>query len=336
MKVKREKLLRSLEAVSAGLSTKEIIEQSNAVVFVDGRAVTFNDEISCSVECDVGVSGAVTAVPLMALLRKLPDEEIDLEVVDGELVVKGDHRKSGIKMAAEVTLPVDGVERPGDWINLNPAFVEAVRIVQDCASRDESQFVLTCIHIHPERVEATDSFQLARYPMKTGLDSPSLIRRVSMGSVLGMAATKVSQTENWLHFRNDDGLVVSCRRYADNYVKPEILDSFLSVDGHPVTLPKGLEDVIGRAEVFSSEDTVNQVTVSLKEDSVVLTGQGATGWHKEKPRGVVYKGDEMSFTISPRMLVEILRMEGKCKVGSGRLLVTADKWSYVTCVGKAD
>ena len=86
MKINREEFLRTLEFVSAGLSSREFIQQSTCFVLVGGMIRTFNDEISCSCESPMDGEGAIPAKPMLDLLRKMPEENILIEIEDGEVV----------------------------------------------------------------------------------------------------------------------------------------------------------------------------------------------------------------------------------------------------------
>ena len=79
MRINREELLHQLETVAPGLSQKAIIEQSNCVVFQDGKVQTFNDEVSCCTDCCLKITGAVKAKALLELLRKLSEDQLDIE-----------------------------------------------------------------------------------------------------------------------------------------------------------------------------------------------------------------------------------------------------------------
>ena len=46
MKINRKDLIKVLKKVQPGLASQEIIEQSGAFVFTDGRVFTYNDEIA--------------------------------------------------------------------------------------------------------------------------------------------------------------------------------------------------------------------------------------------------------------------------------------------------
>ena len=141
--------------VKAGVSAREFIEQSSCFVFQDGMVMTFNDEVACRKDTHLKVTGAVQAAALLAILEKMPDDELDVEENEkGELEFRGKGRRFGIVRDAEIFLPIDRVENPEKWKPLAPEFTEAVGLTRHCVSTDENKFLLTCIHIHPEYIES--------------------------------------------------------------------------------------------------------------------------------------------------------------------------------------
>ena len=329
MRIQRELFLKVLESVSSGLATRELIEQSSCFCFTeDGRVCTFNDELLASRESPLKIVGAVNAKPLLALLSKMVEDDLDIEHVDGELIVKGTGRRSGIRMESEVSLPVEVVEMPANWRLLDPEFGDAVSIVCPCASAEESQFVLTCVHIHPDYVESCDRFQIVRYALKTGVAKSTLVRAESMKKILGLGMSEMSETDAWVHFRNSDGLVLSIRRYLDEYVS---LDKFISAEGTtPFILPGGIEEAVAKAEIFSGDNVIgNKVLVDLRSDLFEIKGEGATGWYRERKK-VVYSGSPIQFLIAPRILVEITKKSNECGVSRDRLFVDGGKFKYAT------
>lgn len=335
MKVDREELLRKLEAVAPGLSAKEAVEQSSCFVFMDGRVITFNDEIACSIACDLALKGAIVAMPLLNLLTKLVEKEIDITEKEGgaELLVKGKGRRAGITLEAEIALPIGAVDMPDSWNKLDPEFADAVGVVQQCASKDANNFHLTCIHITPDYVEACDNFQLARYPVQTGVGESCLVKRDSLKHVTGLGMTEISETKTWLHFRNPVGLILSVRREVLDY---EDLGPILDMEGVPTTLPGGLAEAVEKAEIFSAENSENNVVlVELKNDQLRIKGVGVTGWYEER-KSVKYEGDPISFSISPKLLVDVTARTNDCFITAGRLKISNGKFEYVTCLGKVE
>ena len=184
MKIKREELLNQVSSVRPGLSQREMIEQSSCVVFKDGMMITFNDEVACSLPSCLDIEGAVVAEPLIKILTKLKEEFIEITVEKTEIHIQaGKKKKVGISMDAEIQLPIDAMEIPKKWKKLPDDFADAVHLVKRCAGTKETEFVMTCIHIHPKWMEACDNYQVGRYKMKMDIKNPELVRKYSLSFI---------------------------------------------------------------------------------------------------------------------------------------------------------
>lgn len=327
IRVNRQALLGALESVAPGLANREMIQQGACFVFTAGRVYTFNDVVAASVKSPIQLEGAVVARPLLELLSKMTEDEIAVEKIDGELRIFGKSKKAGIRMENDVLLPIDAIDEPSDWFPVPEFFAEAVNIVKSCASKEASQFVLTCIHIHPEYLEASDRFQISRYPVKTGIET--LVPAESLAHMVGMGAESMSLSPSWVHFKNPtNDLILSFRRDGGDY---QVLDAFLSQEGtEPIVLPGGLEDVVGKTQIFSKENSRgDMVMVDLQENSIVFEGAGATGWYKEK-KVVNYTGPAVKFRVDPKLLLEIVSKSTACRVSESKLCISTQKFQYVT------
>lgn len=330
-RINREKFLQALESVRPGLSQKDIVEQSSCFIFRDGEVMSFNDEVACRMVSGLATdfTGAIPAAPLLAILEKLLEEELQIDIMESELVLTGKGRRSGITMEQEVTLPVEHVEKPGEWLPLHKDFCEAIGVVVLCASKDESRFGLTCVQIHPKWVEACDDQQLCRWRMKTGLANPTLVRSSSIKFITSLGMTEFSETEGWMHFRNDQGLVLSCRRYMEDY--PD-LGEILKVSGVQTALPKGLVEAADKAQVFSAENTENNlVLIDLLPGKLRIKGQGVLGWYKEAKK-ISYTGHPMSFMISPQLLMDLVKRHSTCELCGDKLKVDGGSYIFVCCL----
>lgn len=331
MRINREDLLNQLESVQPGLSPKEIVEQSSCFVFKEGVVMTFNDEIACSRETPLKFTGAVSAAPLVSLLQKLNVDDVELEVGQGELLISKKNRKSGIRMEAEILLPIESVERPEHWRKLPEDFAEAIDMVRQCAGKDETAFVATCVNIHPKWVEACDSYHMTRYKLKTGVERPILVRSSSVKHIVSLGMTEVCETETWIHFKNPAGLVLSCRRYLDEY--PD-LAPWLEVEGTHTVLPKGLSEAADKAEIFSAENAENNlVLIELRKGKLRIRGESSSGWYSEV-KLLKYEGEPVQFKIPPKLLIQITDKHNECEINGQRrtLKVNSGKFIYVTCL----
>ena len=329
----RAQLLQVLETVRPGLSSKETIQQSTAFVFQDGVVSTFNDEVSCRTKSGLprDFAGAVPSDPLLRALQKMSEEEVSLTAKGGELRVKGKGREVGVRMEAEIVLPLDLVEPPGEWADLPENFEDALKTVVDVTGTNAEEFFTVCVQFTPDWVEATDRFQIARYNLDTGADSPFLVRSASLKPLIALNPTRVSQTKEWLHFRNPAKLFYSCRRHVyDQY--PD-LGQYLEFTGTPTVLPKGAADAAQLAAIFSGEDKDNdKVSVTLSRGTMTVRGEASYGWAREEMR-TTYDGPTIEFRISPALLTQIVTRHNECRIEPGRLKVEGNQWTYVASLG---
>ena len=168
--------------------------------------------------------------------------------------------------------------------------------------------------------------------MKTGVET--LVRAESLANMISMGAQEMCLTDSWVHFRNPSDLILSFRRYLDEY---QSLDGFLSQDEtEPIVLPGGLEEVVSKTQIFSKDNSRgDMVLVDLQTDTIVFEGSGATGWYKEKKK-VAYTGPPVRFLIAPKLLLEVASKSNECRVGAGKLCITTQKFRYVTCTTVPD
>lgn len=331
MLVNRVDLLQRLEMLQPGLSTKGVLDQSNCFIFANDGVATFNGEVACFQKGLDGVTGAVVASPVLSQLGKWVEDEVEVYVDDAVLRVNGARRRAWFNLEAEIHLPVESIEKPGEWRDLPPNFGGAIGLVESCAGKDQNKFQATCVHLHPEWVEATDNVQVARYTVRTGIER-TLVRATAIRSVASLGMVQWSQSQGWVHFRNAAGLVYSCVTYNEEY--PDT-SGVLVVEGAKMTFPKTLQDTIDKAEIFSRESEGNQLTVSLLPGRLRVMGEGRTGGFSEV-KDIQYEGQPMSFTIDPKMLKEIVRDHNEVYVSEDKLVVDGGAFVYRTSLGRVE
>jgi DNA polymerase III sliding clamp (beta) subunit (PCNA family) len=301
--------------------------------------MTYNDEICCRTKSSLpeDVKGAVPAKPLFALLRKLAATEIKISFDENKFTVLGKNEGSDIAMDSNVMLSLDKIEKPGKWTSIADGFADAITMVQECASKDETKFACTCIHVHPDWLEAMDSHQLIRYRIKTKVSERMLIRRDSLKHIIPLGMTHFSETETWMHFKNPTGLILSCRRDAEQF--QDISKELNTSEGFKASIPKGIGAAVEKAKIFSSDDKDNdEIKVELRPGAVRITGQSDKGryWKKMKLK---YEGKPMKFLIASEVLLDLSKKHHECIITSGdnpRLRVKGDRYVYVTCLAPVE
>ena len=333
MRVNREVFLHRLESVHPGLDKKETVQQSDCFIFQKGEVMTFNDEIACRGPSDLDASftGAVPAEKLLEVLRKRKEEELEVDMGEGLLLLKSKGRTSRLRMTEDIVLDIHTIEHADHWQPLHEHFGEAIGLVQHCASTAKDQFAASCVHLTPTHVEACSISQLCRWEQRTGLSQEALVRRSAIKHIVTLGMTEVAEGEAWIHFRNAVGLLLSCRRYLEDY--PD-LDNMLEVQGRATPLPRGIAEAAVLAKIFSSEDKDNDyLDVSLKPGKLRLRGYGITGEHEEVKK-INYRGERLDFRIAPDVLIGIIKRYSECIITANRLAVLNGPCRYVACLRK--
>lgn len=334
IKINREDLLKVLEAVSPGLAKREITEQSSCFLFDDDFLLTFNEEIACLAANPLPkIKGAVQAFPLLSILRKLSDDVIEIYEEKNTFTIQAKKKKTVLAVEKELLFTADLLESPKEWKTLPNNFGEAIALVEDCAGNDEVLFASTCVHLHPDFIEACDNYQLARFTIQLPIKKDFLIRKDSAKHLTSFGMVSISETENWVHFKNETGLIFSCRRYVEEF--PDVT-KVLACKGEKIVLPKGLLQTIDRANIFSSEEgRSNYLTVSIKPNKMKITGKGISGSHTESKK-IQYGGEPKKFLVSPDLLSEVLNRHSNSEVSDNKIKVSGENFVYIACLGNPE
>jgi len=337
MFVQREELISMLEVLKPGSTPKDIQEQSSCVVFKDGYAYTYNEDIFCRTKTKFPKEweAAVPVTPLLSILNKRREPELEVKLEDGKFHLINKNRNSYVRYENQISLQYDKVTLPSkeDWESLKPHFSDAVTLVQDCAGKNSDLLALTCIHITKDYIEASDSQQIARFHIKTKIKEDLLLKKSSIEPLLFLEPTKIAVTDNWCHFKTANGSLYSIHKYVGDFVD---VDKYLKVEGKKIILPTGLVTASEIAEVFSSEDKDNNnVTISLSSKKIKIRGEGDSGGHRETKK-VKYSGPDISFMINPKLLREIIDRNNECFVTPTKLTVDGNKYIYTTVLSQVE
>lgn len=338
MQVKREELQRALQIVKPGLSNKDVIEQATSFAFIEGRVVTYNDEISISHPITgLNLEGAIKADQLYNFLSKLTKEDVDITIKDKEILISAGKSKAGIPLQMEIKLPLkQEISHFGKWQPLPERFLDMVRRALPSCSKDMSRPVLTCVHVSQKGfIEASDNYRIAQCDLKEEMPIKSfLIPASSALQVVKMKVlpTEVAEGKGWIHFKNEEDTVISCRIIEEAY--PNI-SKYLNVEGKKLVLPKTIAAVLDRASVFyeRDHDLDEAVIITLKEDKLIVKAMadagGTTGWFKEE-LNMAYSDEPVSFSITPYLLQDIITESAGCILGEDKLKFEGDGWVYIS------
>lgn len=330
-----EKLTEALTVVKPGLANKELLEQTTSFAFLKGKVVTYNDEISIQYPIEgLDIEGAIEATQLYGFVGKLNKEEIEYSVEEDELIFKSGRAKAGFTLQKEIKLPLNTMPERMKWHVLPELFSKYLNRAKDVCSNDMSRPMLTCVHVLPSGIiQASDSLRLIQLDVKKEIGNQEFLLPAKTAKVVvNFEPSLIGYSDGWVHFKREDGALLSCRIFEDKYVD---FSKFIKVDGKLLHFPKTLKTVIEKAEVFSKRDFLLEEVVSLIVENKKLTVRSDSdfGWFEET-LNMRYKGDSFSFQVAPMALLDILEDTVDAVITDQLLSFKTEDWVYVSAYTK--
>lgn len=331
MEISVEEFKKALEIVKPGVaSTETTIEQVTSFAFTNKNVVSYNDEI-CIIHplANLDMQGAIEADLMYKFISKVKSKQIELSIDESEVVMKAGRIKATFNLDSTIKLPLDDEKliTKGKWKELPEKFIEAVSMAKGCVSKDMIQAKLNCVHINKQgRIESSDGYRIFRYSFEDSLPLKTvLIPASSITAIIRIKPTKVAKGEEWIHFKNEAGTVISCRVLDDAF--PNI-DNHLSEgkNGVKVDFPKELIAALDTAEIFA-ENFMVKIAINKKKMTVSSGGQIAS--FKENLE-LSSKSEPFAFQITPYLLKDILKQIQFCTIYKDRLIFKNDGFIYMT------
>lgn len=334
-KINKNDLILAFEAVRPGLGRREVIEQSTSFAFIDNHVCTYNDEIAVRFPLKLNITGAVRADELYKFINKISADEIEITQTENEIQLKAGRSKAGMKMDAEIRLPLDELgEYEGKWTKIPETLIPALKMAFPVSSTDMSKPKLTCININGKYVTASDGFRIMRVDIgmegRKAFKKAILLPATAVKSLVRYQVAEFTETAGWCHFRAGNGLVFSCRTVAEDFPNVE---PFLEVEGIELKLPASTKEALERAGIFSRGDSAieEEVFVKVSKKKIVFKAEGDFGWCEEE-LNCAYSGEDIEFTVSPVFLYDILGSLQHCIVGGNSLKFQGENFEHVVCL----
>lgn len=343
VKLDRLQFVQRLEEIRAGLASSQVFDQSGCYLFEQGRVFTSNGEVYGRTlsGLDGRYHAAVPAKPLLDLLRKAPGRTLEIDTSSAsQIQFKLENgEEAGIVQTQELTLHYEQLEKVTSWHNLPKLFIEALSMVAACSAKRaiEEMAFMTCINVTPQFIEAFDNIQTCRYTFPTGVKQRYCLRAANVKTLEEMGALWFSESNGWIHFRNQNNSVVGCRKFSFEY--PD-LSPLMAMKGSKIAFPKILLETTERSQIFAGDDTENNhikihvqpLNNRLGKGELTIESQGLHGWHKSPPKVIPFSGEPLSFLISPKMFTSVIEKFDSFEVAERALLVLGDSWKYATVI----
>lgn len=324
MLTNRKNFLTALNKVLPGIAQKEVIEHSHCFLFSDGRVGAYNDEICVSTSYDLGTTCAIPHREILNLLNKTKDEEITIEPKETELMIKGEKFRSGITLIKEIAIPTEFLNVDVKFKKLPTDFLQGLGICIFSCAKDN---IFSNIHCKGNIVESCDNYRATRYKMKTKVADDLLVPATAARHLIKNAVISYGIKDGWLHFKDKEDMVFSCRLAKDRYLS---LDEFMKIKGIKVTMPTVLTEIIGRSEVFSLDESGHElIDVIVVGKKVIVGSRNDQGWIKETATIKGEQAKKMKFSINPKIFTEILKITNRAILGPTSILFKAKGFDHI-------
>lgn len=322
----RTDFLNALTCAQAGLEVKDTVEQSSSFVFKDGRVHTYDDEISASHPIALEFEGALNGKKLMELLTKLDKEDLKIKAGDGEFIIQSGKAKATFMYEEEITMPLEEIVPPEKWKKVPKGMIEAVSFVLLSIGNDPAKPLSSCIHVAEDYAESSDNVRVTRYFMEKAIKGDLIIPAAAAKELSTLQPTHYGAEGGWLHFKNAEDTHLSVRMVDGEF--PKLDPIFDNISGDAVELPKGLEEVLNKAEIFSDGILAGVTSVSIygKGKKALVKSEGSEGKYQEE---IVLKEElNSSFDIPAKLLITILKHNRTGIFGSSAALFETDKFKH--------
>ena len=298
LKIKRDLLLENLNKVSKAISTKNLIPTLSGIKFdLTKKGLTLtasNNDITIqkhivikdkNINVDEEGTIIIQGKEILDIVRIIPDEEINIEVVDEMkvLIYTDDERiKYDLNVINIKEYPNIELEKSDNFVEIEPEeFQNIIRETAFAVSSDESRPVLTGINlkINGDILEssATDSYRLAKKEIKLKKAVEEVHNIIIPGRNIVEFSKILENTDeniklhifnNKILFENED-LLFQSRLISGNYPNTSKLipeDSILKITANLYML----RGVIEQASVLTSDKEKNVVSLSTSGDLLTV------------------------------------------------------------------
>lgn len=341
MKISKSNLLKALTIVKPGLASKELLEQTTSFAFAEGRVVTYNDEISISHPLsEVDFEGAVNAKELYGLLSKIEKDEIEIEVDGEQLLIQAGRVKAGLTLEEEVKLPLKTLPEKMGKISNPTRFKALLSFAMQTCSKDPAAPKLSCVSLQENGViVGGDNYRLIYCQGDPLPVKDFLLPATSAVEIVKTDPLFVQLEKGWVHFKNEEGTVVSSRRIEDDYISQDQLDGVLKFDKKgEIEFPTRITTILERVSLFAKGDALDElVEVVIDNGKMMLRAEAQeTGSWVEEKASISFDG-KLSFLITPSLFTDILQVTRTSIVDKSlqKIKFSASDWEYVVMLRQA-
>jgi len=322
-----EDLLRGIKCVIPGVDqSSALAEGADLVTFEDKWIRSYDGTLSISYPLDTGLVCNVSGQPLYRLLTKLGVGNVRLSVDGNQFILRGQNKR--LRLQIQERELEDSIFDLGsvEFQALPEDFAKGIGLCAFSISKDPVLGILTGMNIAGDTLLSSDNYRISRYRMKEKIEGVAIVPIECVAYLMRMERLShvAVAAPHWIHFKNEDGTVISSVLIGGEYKEEEILRILGVEKAGSYAFPDGLMEAILRAEVLSGEDSLRKPFISMKRegDQLIVVGeQEAVGEYEERMEWESDFPEGYSLQMNPDFLGRILKVTKNFSLDKNRKFI---------------
>jgi hypothetical protein len=314
MEIKKEHLLNSLEVARMGVAGSDHLEQLGHFIFGGEHLITFNNRILIYHPLKTDFQCSVRSEVFYKQLQKFDTEDLTIELKKARLVIKGKRESArlGAELAQDSELfeVIDFIRKEQlkvKYVTVPEKFVQAVEFCGHSASKNAADGTLCCVCIDGDTIISNDNYRATRYVMDKDMTTEQVLLDARVANeIKRFKMTHFGIGKNWLHFKNEAGVLLSARQIFGDY--PDLSESF-SFRGQILYLPDETRDILDFVGVLVADEQEPEkvADIEVKDGYITASVDKVTDVsEKSIELDKRYKDLEMKFRVNINFLRQVL------------------------------
>jgi len=320
--MKRKDLLTILDKIKSGTSNNRDEVTSN-FLFTGKEISSYDDQIAIQHPLKTDFSLFVNANNLYKIVTKLKTEQINLSKKNEKLNIK--NKTSNLNLSiiqdTELTNKMNSIEQSmknKKWKALPTNFINNILLCYPLASKQESDQTLTYVFIENQDCIASDNSRIAFTMMDESMPN-MFIKASKVPYLIKINPVKYAIGKSWIHFKNTDNCIFSMRKIEGVY--PDFLQ-FKEFDGTKIKLSKKILEGVDLSLIVA--DVLDPlIIVKIANNICYIVTESELGKVQYKSK-IEYSGKEISFTINPEFLKEMMSHSSSIIISKERAKLKTD------------
>lgn len=337
LKLNVEELKNGLNQVKPALANKEFIEVITHFLFTEQKIIAYNDKICISYPYKhFTKTFSVKATDFLNILKSIKTKNILCGFIKNRLVLKSSDTEAKISINTEDMSIKDMYEKLDvdnlNFIDLNDSdtFKQGLNFCRFSVSKDVTNRNLYCVSVQKDCIISADNMRVSKFNTDEKI-KPFLIPGSAVNDLQNYEFDQIAVEDNWVHFKNDDGLIFSSRLVDGDY--PDLSQFFKIEETKKITVPIELKQLLQEAAVMAEgeSDTKKEVEICLENGILSCTGKKEIGYIKKKMK-IDYSGEKINFQINPYFLSQILDKSQEIRLTKNIAYFTSDNFIHLIAI----